>query len=150
MERSQARVLWFRSLAGEHAALTVLIERVEKLIAGGLAPPDARFLASILDEIVEHCRHHMALEERDGYLPIVRQRLPNADSVVEALVGEHPVLLAELAGIVVALERAAVAGAPLEDALERLKRWIAAMRQHEACENRLVQEAYTLDYGGGD
>ena len=79
---------WFRPLAGEHAALIVLIERVEKLIAGGLALSDARFLASMLQEILEHCRRHMALEERDGYLPVVRQRLPNAEATVERLLAE--------------------------------------------------------------
>ena len=92
----------------------------------------------------------MTLEEKDGYLPSVRHRLPNRTTAVEKLLAEHDTPQFELAAIMTRM-REEPGGAPEVAALaDRLQHWFRHIRNHEASENQLVQEAFNTDLGGGD
>ncbi len=141
---------WLVSLAGEHGAMATLIGRIDELIDRPLDETTLHFVACLLDDLAHHCRHHMALEERDGYLPAVEERLPNRKGAIRKLLCEHSTLQAELGEI-----RSAVTRLPDEPRarsafVERLRRWITTMRDHEAREDQLVQESFNQDLGGGD
>ena len=141
---------WVQTLAEEHAHLEALLARVDGLLAGGDDGPTREALLPLLQELADRCRRHMELEESGGYLPEVRNRLPNLAGTLDRLQGEHTTLQRELSETL-ASARAAPSSKVLGDAvLGRLRQWVAQIRNHEMRENRLVQEVLNTDLGGGD
>lgn len=142
------RVSWVHSLLEEHHALLEYVARLEKTIDTSTTAVDRTQLLWLLGEIDEHLASHMTLEEQDGYLNVVRERLPNRTEVVEHLQGQHAELRAGLSAVIKTTESAASAQHLENDVVPAVREWIQALRAHEDDENSLMQEAFNADYGG--
>ena len=140
---------WLRSLVGEHASLRELIQRVETLISEACDGIDHGYLLYLLSELDTLTASHMALEEMDGYLHPVRERLPGATGTIDLLQAEHPRLRDELAQICAAARVGASARELEITTIPRLRQWIVAMRAHEDRENTLMQDAFSDQSAGG-
>jgi len=144
---SERRGHGIQSLGAEHAILGQLVQRVTEIVEQPPTDVDLLVLLSTLEDLAAHCGKHMALEEQDGYLSNVVQRMPNSSHTVEAVLAEHDTLRNELADVIKALRAGSDA---IDEIVARVRHWTVAMENHETRENQLVQEAFDSDLGGGD
>ncbi len=108
---------------------------------------DSAAMLSRLERTRVHITEHFRFEEQNGYMAVVLQREPNLARTVEQLRDEHQQLALKLAGL---LERMKT-GKPLEEEIRnQIRAWVESVRQHEARENRLVQNAFNMDLGTED
>jgi len=135
-----------RALRRAHAALLEDLRKVEVAVlpasGEGLVELCAR-----LDATHTHLAEHFRLEEQNGYMDAVRKREPRLERKVQLLAEEHP----QLAQSLEALIREAKVATSLGDAIrEEVRAWVERVRQHEARENQLVQDAFNLDISAED
>ena len=130
-------------------AHVVLLEKVQKL-EEAVRPESGETLEEVrtrLGATQTQVTRHFHLEEKNGFLADVAEREPRLDRAVEHLVAEHR----ELAQSLDALVRKARATTVLNDSLrEAIRGWIARLREHEARETDLIQDAFTVDLGAED
>jgi hypothetical protein len=94
-----------------------------------------------------HVTEHFRFEEQNGYLDAVRKREPRLERAIQQLAEEHRAL-AESLEVLIKQARAATT---LDDPFrEAIRRWVERVREHEARENDLVQDAFNLDIGAED
>jgi hypothetical protein len=94
-----------------------------------------------------HIAEHFRCEEQDGYMAALRKREPRLEHVIQQLAQEHRELLQDLD----AVAQDAQAATNLSTTMRgKLKTWVKRVRQHEAHENDLVQNAYNLDLAAED
>jgi hypothetical protein len=91
--------------------------------------------------------NHFRLEEENGYMAWVLEREPHLERTVEHLHDEHR----SLADTLDRLIREASTKNTLDESLrEQARAWLEQVRQHEARENRLVQDFFNLDIDAED
>lgn len=144
------RVSWVHSLLAEHETLLDYIARARDVSANAEAGVDRKHLLWLLEEIDAHLSSHMALEEQDGYLNAVRDRLPHRSEEVNRLQREHATLRSELATLMKTVETHTDQGMLTALAIPALDHWLRSLARHEDHENTLMQEAFDADYGSGD
>lgn len=131
-----------------HAHLA-LGEDLRKLEAA-LAPASRKGLAELrawLTATKVHITEHFRFEEENGYMDAVRQREPRLERNIQHIADEHR----QLAEALDALIKASRTAASVEDGLcQEVRAWIEHIRQHEARENELIQNAFNLDIGMDD
>jgi hypothetical protein len=104
-------------------------------------------LGARLGKVRAHLTDHLRFEEEGGYMAPILKEEPRFGRLVEELLAEHgqmaqalDALLEEVGGV-----------RTRQDALrEGVLAWIRRVRQHEARENHLVQEAYYSSGATGD
>jgi hypothetical protein len=90
---------------------------------------------------------HFRLEEENGYMTAVLEREPHLKRTVEHLRDEHR----QLADTLDRLIDEASMKDKLNDGLrEHTRAWLARVHQHEARENRLVQDVFNLEIDAED
>ena len=144
------RLSWVHSLLEEHETLLDYVARARDVVDTAEAGVDRTQLLWILEQIDTHLGSHMTLEEQDGYLEAVRERLPHRSEEVERLQGEHATLREGLASVMRAVESTTDPQALTADVAPLLQRWLTQLSRHEDHENALMQEAFNADYGSGD
>src|SRR5262249_33266622 len=100
-----------------------------------------------LDVTQTHILEHFRFEEQKGYMDKVRKREPRFERTIEQLAKEHRQLAQSLEDLISEVNKA---GSLNLRCLESVKKWIAAVRKHEAREDELVQEAFNLDISAED
>jgi hypothetical protein len=144
MERREGTVT--EALSRAHAALLEdlrqLEEAVRPAVGEGLAELRAR-LGATQAHILEHFR----FEEQNGYMDAVRQREPRLERAVQELAEEHRRLAQSLDALI---RKARAARGLGETVREAVRGWVDSVRRHEARENDLVQEAFSVDIGAED
>jgi hypothetical protein len=108
----------------------------------GLAELRARLSAT-----QTHITEHFRFEEQNGYMDAVQKREPRLERAIQQLSEEHGQLAQSLA---VLIEQAKAATSLDEPFREAVRQWIKRVREHEARENELVQDAFDLDIGAED
>jgi hypothetical protein len=93
-----------------------------------------------------HLTDHFRFEERNGYLDTVLRRDPNRERAVERLHDDHRRLAEELEGL---LQEAAEEG-PGGPLPAKVLAWVGSVRDHEARENALVQDAFNVEPAAED
>jgi len=134
------------ALSRAHATLLDDLRNLEETVRSvsgeGLAELRAR-LSATCAQITAHFR----FEEQNGYMNTVRKREPRLERTIQQLADEHR----QLAESLDCLVREYGAATSLEDTLRKeIRAWIEHVRQHEARENDLVQNAFNLDIGAED
>jgi|SRR5215471_5209495 len=104
-------------------------------------------LRSRLKSTRKHIAEHFRFEEQGGYMDAVRKREPRLGRVIDELCTEHGQLLSSLDAI---LKETATASSMNDLMRGELTGWINRVRQHEARENQVVQDAFNLDIGSED
>ena len=94
-----------------------------------------------------HLTEHFRFEEQNGYMDTVREREPRLERAMHQLAEEHGELRKSLDGLIKEAGDATSLGDGLREAI---RTWIERVRQHEARENDLVQDAFDLDIGAED
>ena len=134
-----------QALRRAHEALRTDLQALE----ASLARDSAENLAPIrirLKATQTHLLEHFRFEEQNGYMEKVRNGEPRLEHAIDQLAAEHRQLAGDLKSILESTNDTSC----LESVGHRIREWIAAMRQHEACEDRLVQEAFNFDVGEED
>lgn len=104
-------------------------------------------LRSRLEATSVHIMEHFRFEEQNGYMETIRQREPRLGRAIDELAKEHGQLLKSLD---IVLEETFTAPCIDETIGAKISEWINQVRQHEARENQLVQDAFNLDIGPED
>jgi hemerythrin-like domain-containing protein len=94
-----------------------------------------------------HLTEHFRFEEQNGYMDTVRQREPRLERTIQQLGEEHGQLRQALE---VLLGEAGTAIGLGDRFREEVREWIERVRQHEAREDDLVQDAFVLDITAED
>ena len=144
------RVSWVHSLLEEHETLLDYIARARDVIRTAEAGVDRKHLLWLLEEIDGHLSSHMALEEQDGYLNAVCERLPHRSEEVDHLQEEHATLRSGLAAVMKTVDTQTEPRMLTAQAIPALDQWLRLLAKHEDHENTLMQEAFNADYGSGD
>lgn len=129
-----------------HAALLEDLQRLEESLHGS-PPDDPQPLRTRLGATQTHLLDHFRFEEQDGYMDAFRKQQPRLEHAIGQLAEEHGQLRQALEELI------AQAGAAscLDDSLrEGVRAWVRRVRQHEARETGLVQEAVNRDIGTKD
>jgi hypothetical protein len=95
-------------------------------------------------------RRHFQFEQQGGYMSHILAEVPHLEHSAHALLEEHRRLSDHLDSLIVA-----VAAAPLDSLVtptwrEEVRHWVRLVRDHEAHETRLIQEACNQDIGTKD
>jgi len=133
-------------LSRAHKALLEDLRKLEEA-ASPTAGEGLAGLRGRLDATRTHIGEHFRFEEENGYLDVVSKREPRLDRAIQQLIEEHRQLAQSLDRIL----GEAKAAMGLEDALrEEVQGWVKRVRQHEAREDNLIQDAFNLDIGAED
>jgi len=98
-----------------------------------------------------HLHKHMALEERDGYLPTVAARRPSLSKEVDRLRHEHEELTQIMDGIRRdLLEVRETDPLMIQDCCCRIENLVSSIERHEQDENLIVLSVFTDDIGTKD
>ena len=134
------------SLSQAHAVLLADLRELEQAVhpssGEGLAELRAR-LGEARADITKHFR----FEEQNGYMDVVRKREPRLERNIQQLADEHRRLVESLDGLVREFGTATKLGDTLR---QEVRAWVERVRQHEARENDLIQDAFNLDIGPED
>jgi hypothetical protein len=134
------------AMAEAHRALLRELEDLERSAqpcsAAGPKDTSAR-LAGLRTRLDDHFR----FEEQNGYMQPVLARAPHLERTVNQLRGEHDELRRSLVALV---EEAGAARAPGADFWQKVRQWITLVREHEARENLLVEEAFNREFAAED
>ena len=123
-----------------HARLLADLRDLEEAASEPAGPGDAG-LVGRLTATQTHITDHFRFEEKDGYFDSIRNREPRLERAIEHLAEEHRKMAAALDAIV----REAKTGKPTENFRREIKEWVASVRDHEARENKLAQDAFNQD-----
>jgi hypothetical protein len=94
-----------------------------------------------------HVTSHFAVEERNGWMDQALKREPRLDHAIRAVHEEHLELVHSLGTLIDEAE----AVEELDEAFrDKLRRWIHRVRDHEARENEILEDAFVEDLGAGD
>jgi len=141
MNSTETRIA--EALRRAHDALLDDLRKLEEAVR----PVSAERLAELrvqLGATHAHITAHFRFEEQNGYMNAVRKREPRLDRAIQLLAQEHRQLAEALNGLL----KVCGAATSLEDTLrQQVRTWIQSVRQHEAREDDLVQEAFNLDIG---
>ncbi|MCS6817236.1 MAG: hemerythrin domain-containing protein [Blastocatellia bacterium] len=131
----------------EHEKLTALMRQLQEEIATFCSSWAS--LREGLRAFKDHLRRHFELEEEGGFMEEVLRRWPHATPQVEALRAEHERLLQETEALL-QVSRHVAEDQPIDAWAAACGRLLSAIQEHEWRENRLIQEVFCLDVGGGD
>ena len=132
-----------RNLRQAHKALLADLQKLEETAHASSAKA-AKDLHAALKAADAHVTEHFRFEERDGYFEAVRKRAPHMERAVQQLAAEHRQLADALSGLLHGAQK-------VDDAFrEKVRAWIHSVREHEARENRLVQEVFNRDDAAED
>ena len=108
---------------------------------------DASQIGSRLSRTRTHITDHFRFEEHNGYMYAALQREPNLTRSIEHLRDEHRQLAEALDDLI---EQTRMRQNTEESLRAQIRSWIEKVRQHEARENTLVQDAFNVDVGSDD
>lgn len=133
----------------EHRDLFNLMASVRSAFATP-GPPTQAQRAHVLDSLRglrAHLAEHFLQEERGGFLEEAVTRVPRLSSAMREIVGQHPLLLAEIDTVVERLAAEPSNRSSWQDAAASFARFADHMTAHERSENGVVQEGYNEDLG---
>jgi hypothetical protein len=134
------------ALAKAHRALLEDLRDLER----GTRPSSAagpKEVSARLEGLRTHLEDYFRFEEQNGYMQAVLARAPHMERTVNHLRGEHDELRRALAALA---EEAGGAQALGADFREKMRQWIKRVRDHEARENLLVEDAFNRDLAAED
>jgi hypothetical protein len=133
------------ALSRAHANLLTDLRGLKQTLQGRVT--DIIDLRRRLSKIREHLEDHFRFEEQNGYLDMIRNRELRLSHSIQHLAEQHQLLLETLDALIAAAEAATSVDRGLAD---EIMKWINDVREHEARENELVQDAFNFDIAAED
>lgn len=136
-----------------HNSLTleyILLGDLRDLLEDTPDEQTGRWLTAVIDALLKTLPDEIAVQSRDGYLHEVLEENPNWEPQVEHLRREKVALfqkLQELRDGIGHPERYTMVAAQVQISL---RDWMHAFTAHHRHERRIFQQAFTVDFGGGD
>jgi hypothetical protein len=135
------------NLGKAHASLLEDLRKLEQSLRAGGAGVSTLDVRTQLASTHTHITNHFGFQEQNGWRDSVRKQEPRLDHAVQNLLEEHRQLVQSLN----TLSGEAEAIEDLDDAFrDKVLRWIHRVRDHEARENDLLEDAIVEDLGTGD
>ena len=144
MAKKQASAV--ESLSRAHRALRKDLQKLEDS-ASSMSDRDVAIIRAILEATRNHILEHFRFEEENGYMDKVRKREPRLEHAIDQLASEHGQLAQALDALI---EKAKQASTFDPELPRKIREWITTVRQHEAREDGLVQECFSLDISAED
>jgi hemerythrin-like domain-containing protein len=137
----------------EHGMLKHITDALRAVLAWQVqAGGSARKLSSmrfITQSLQRHLNHLWELEEHDGYMGVVTERIPRLGRQVDALRQEHDQFRQAVSRFVTRLERMSSADETgLGDLCGEMRALLDKLDEHSRKEVGLVQEAFDWEEGG--
>ena len=133
-------------LTRAHESLLHDLEKLEQIFRAGSTASPLKLSSELVAARTLVC-DHFGLEEKYGWKDAVLQREPRLEHAVQGLVEEHRHLVQSLDTLIEETNEAKW----LDDAFRaKVRRWIGRVRDHEAREDKLLEEAFVEDLGAGD
>ena len=148
MEPPQVNHEQYEEILREHQMMRSLLQQTSALLASradSLQP-----VVRLLQQLNEHAVKHFAHEEEGGYFQEAIAAAPRLANRAEQLEQQHPALAAALAGLLAQAEEGDGSEQCWQALTYRFEDLAQRLRQHEANENKLVQEAFNTDIGAED
>jgi hypothetical protein len=98
-----------------------------------------------LGELRDFLEYHLAQEAFGGYLEDAVARLPRLGSVADEIERQHPLLFAELDALIVRAKRAEPTIEHWHEIGEDVATFARKLMEHEAAENRILQQGFNED-----
>jgi hemerythrin len=136
------------TIAEEHESLANLYQRILEALRA--APGELLPASTLLDELVERISTHFAHEEQGGYYSHVVEVAPWRIPAVNELKRQHADLLRIALRIAQGARMANESLLWCEAVRKEFNEFLRRCVEHEARENRLVQEIYALDIAASD
>jgi hypothetical protein len=136
-------------LGHEHVSLLRQLSRLEERPSPGTAD-SAWLMLSRLRQVQAEVQSHFRFEEQGGYMSQILASAPYLDRAAGELLAGHGRLSDQLEALI-----KAAAAVPPESLLtpelrEQVRQWVLRVREHEAGETRLIQQACNQDIGPED
>lgn len=136
------------TIAEEHETLANRYGDIFKALEEG--PGGIHAASKLLDELVEQVADHFSHEEDGGYYSHVVEAAPWRARVVDELKDQHAELLNTIRKVAGDACLASQSRLPCETVWKEFAEFLHRCAEHEARENRLVQEVYVLDIEASD
>jgi hypothetical protein len=134
---------FYARFLADHRELNRMVEAVEHQLVSARDNSEARAaLPGMLNDLLAHVRHHFEEEEQGGVLEEAMCRLPRLCSQATTVERQHAPLLAQLEQIVQRLQPLGESAEKCRSLADEFCRFAAALRTHEAAENRIAAEAF--------
>ena len=146
--------LVFQESRARYAALRELIDRIGSLLAeqtdsieqvGGIEQ-----VGALLGELGDQLIKRFALEESHGYLGDALLEAPRLVRRANDLLQQHPKMAAAAKLLQHSLDQAQASRQWWQETERRFKAFSQELDEHERSEDRLLQEAYSLDVEASD
>ena len=109
-----------------------------------------RWIAAVLDALLETLPAEMELKSQGGYLQPVLEQFPNWAGQIGDLASEKQILFEKLRELRVQLHHPASYELLALEIRQDLQEWMTLWTAHLRHERRIMQSAFTLDVGCGD
>ena len=139
---------FFEVMKDEHQELSSVLASVRAEVSAiGRDKKDLEVLTARLRELVET---HFAHEERGGFLKEAIDRAPHFVTQAAVLQEEHEELLEDIEKLRILVHSGVESPAWWSRVEADFRSFAARLLHHEHAENKIVQEAFTVDIGTGD
>ncbi len=109
-----------------------------------------RWIVAVVDVLLETLDCTLQLEDDEGYMCEVLDVCPNWSAQVERLLAEQNTLHSRLKQLRYRMSESLPLSQVAELLRTQLRDWMATFAAHRRHERRLLQDAFTLDFGCGD
>jgi hypothetical protein len=144
---------WLRELDAQHGsvrvALSALTSRVDRVPTLADRCDSHSELLGLIGDIEALLKAHFAFEEAGGHLGDALSVAPRLSQRAAHLQSDHRRLTAAFAELASFARRMGQADENWELVGVKIREFVVSLQAHELEENRLVQEAYLDDLGGG-
>ena len=137
----------------EHRTITRLLEQILGTFAqksGASRVNEWKDLRPKLADLHVHLKEHFRLEEEGGFLAPVLEVLPTASSSVDALMGEHRLLLEQVNTLLHRIDASTRENQLDASLVLQIQQFAEMLKKHERSEDSLIQKVYAEDIGTDD
>jgi hypothetical protein len=128
----------------------ILLGDLREMLDEPLTPLARRWMAAVVDTLLEMIPREHRLKSANGYLAEVLTEFPNWASRVDKLEAQHFGLFDRLSDLRDELDQEASDGAAVRALTFSLQEWMEAYAEHRRHESALLLDAVNVEIGGGD
>jgi len=136
------------TIARQHVQIKALVDALSSRF--DTEKTATRNLVSLINSLAAHLEMHFELEEENDCFDFVLRQAPRLSERVDQLLRQHTTLKTEVDALVTMARQALAEGGDVTKIASRFGKFRKQLLDHERAEIDLLQEAYTLDLGGGD